>query len=121
MADDGANITTVVNQLNSLTNMKIVSNSFQSITNACSGNGKRDCTHMCIGTPNGHFKCLCPDNYEMNEYGACQRMANFTADTDANAKKCDGKTILCNSMCAPAIWRCGTHIVISFLSFFLAE
>lgn len=38
--------------------------------NAC-GRGEHNCSHICVGAPNGKFICLCPDGLTMNANGKC--------------------------------------------------
>lgn len=82
-------------------------------TNACS-NGRNNCSHLCVGTPNRGTRCLCPNGFIRNASGQCECVAGLGDDCynwlmqmncPANGIRCDGK------ICMPLDYRCGKHII----------
>jgi len=57
--DHGAGVTTVASNLSNLMDVKVFAHSVQEGTNACAN--QTVCTHLCVGMPQGAFRCLCPD------------------------------------------------------------
>lgn len=50
---------------------RVYSDQSQVGTNAC-GDGRHNCSHLCVGTSNGGFQCLCPTGLNATDDGICK-------------------------------------------------
>ncbi|KAK0098602.1 hypothetical protein PV326_006350 [Microctonus aethiopoides] len=105
--DHGAGIATTLGMLTGLMDLKVFAHSIQTGTNACANN---TCTHICLGTPNNSYVCLCPDGMEMH-HGKClcpnavQPFENSTCPRIANT--CAANQFACKiGACISELWRC---------------
>lgn len=78
--------------------MKVVTRQLQSGENACS-RGAHSCSHICVGTPDGQYNCLCPDGMSMTAAGQC-----YCPYSD-NEEDCS----LLKRKCAPDQFQCRLH------------
>lgn len=58
-------------------------------TNAC-GDGRHNCTHMCVAAPNDQFTCLCPDGMSMTAQQTCECAAADELECWRRTRKCIG-------------------------------
>lgn len=70
-------------------------------TNACY-EGAHNCSHLCVGTPNGDFSCLCPNKMVLNERRECisDRLDRLCKDDSINDR---------SEKCSPLLFRCDGH------------
>jgi sortilin-related receptor len=124
--DHGAGVTTLASDLPNLMDLKVFAHSIQEGTNACSN--QTVCSHICVGMPQGRFKCLCPDALiqKGNEClcpseskplvnGTCPSSKFvfltlsklFTNYFFAVSNTCSPEYFKCkNNNCIPKTWRC---------------
>ncbi|XP_046916128.2 uncharacterized protein LOC124496636 [Dermatophagoides farinae] len=106
---------TILEDVSSAMDLKIVTNQFSNETNVCNLNGT--CSHLCIATPFNTYRCLCPDGYIITQTpdgnekcscpydriltatGAC-RSSSPNATCASNEFQCD------NGNCISRYWKC---------------
>lgn len=81
-----------------LNSMKVVTNDLQQGDNECS-RGEHKCSHICVGTPEGGHRCLCPDGMNMTTNGKCY-CRNSDNEEDCSTFK---------RRCAPGQFQCRMH------------
>lgn len=107
--DHGIMIRTLAENMPTLMDLKVYAHSIQTGTNACST--QKNCSHMCVGAPNGGYTCLCSDEMEITSNGEClcpgsmQPFANKTCPQIGNT--CPPGFFTCsNKKCLPSLYRC---------------
>ncbi|XP_059482311.1 sortilin-related receptor-like [Neocloeon triangulifer] len=106
--DHGAGITVLAADLPNVMDLKVFAHSMQEGSNACSN--RTSCSHICVGMPQGSFKCLCPDALvQSGNECLCPSMqkplVNGTCPSVANT--CASDYFRCKSgNCIPKLWRC---------------
>lgn len=75
--------------INAFRGMKMISNGIQLGANACNS-GAHNCSHICVGAPNGTYSCLCPQGLNMTDTGQCfcPQSTNSTEDCEAFKRIC---------------------------------
>lgn len=64
------NATRIQEDLKKLKTFRVYGSDSQLGANAC-GSGTHNCSDLCISTPDGKFKCICPDGLTLNDSGEC--------------------------------------------------
>ncbi|XP_070547805.1 sortilin-related receptor-like [Ptychodera flava] len=118
---DGSGKTTVVDNLYSVMDLKILAQSSQRGKNPCSsdGNSNGQCSQLCLVKPtdNGGISrsCRCdnatrtvtrPDQSEMCECPSRERMVNGSCITSAGSNCSNDEFTCSNEHCIPHRWRC---------------
>lgn len=108
-AEDNFNITSVSSNLK-IVGLQAVVESNQLDASACQSG--HNCTHICVGAPNGTFTCLCPDGMVITPAGQCA-CDGYLFYSDVNGKcpmtngHCFAGEFECtNKRCIPQRFRC---------------
>lgn len=109
MKGENLNITAVFHD-SKIFDLKMVTAANRLGSNACQSG--HNCTHICVGAPNGDFACLCPDGMVMTPAGQCA-CPRFLLYSDVNGKcptdngHCYTGEFECdNRHCIPHRYRC---------------
>lgn len=105
--EHGAGITTKLQTLTGLMDLKVFAHSVQSGTNKCENS---TCSHICLGAPGDSFVCLCPDGMEMTN-GKCMCPGGIAPYDNSTCPKvastCASNQFACNNgICIPEFWKC---------------
>lgn len=79
-----------------LRNLHVYGAESQTGTNLCNDES-HDCTHVCVGSPGGEFRCLCPDGMTMTDSGACECSYGDEEQCLRNSNVCVGDQFKCLS------------------------
>lgn len=81
-----------------LSSMKVITKALKLGENACS-RGAHNCSHICVGTPDGKYNCLCPDGMSITTTGQC-----FCPESEKE-EDCS----LFKRKCVPGQFQCRLH------------
>ncbi|KAK7863063.1 hypothetical protein R5R35_006484 [Gryllus longicercus] len=110
--DHGMGIRTMQVGLVGVMDLKVFAHTVQEGTNACANFSTTKCKYLCMGLPNGGFKCLCPDGMEESSNGECLCPGNIRPNENGtcqttSSNKCSAEQFQCaNQMCIAKLWKC---------------
>ncbi|GLH07501.1 Vitellogenin receptor [Gryllus bimaculatus] len=110
--DHGMGIRTMQVGLVGVMDLKVFAHTVQEGTNACANFSTTKCKYLCMGLPNGGFKCLCPDGMEESSNGECLCPGNIRPNENGtcqttSSNKCSTEQFQCaNQMCIAKLWKC---------------
>lgn len=101
--------TRIRKSLNAFRGMKIISNHMQLGVNACN-RGTHNCSHICVGSENSTYTCLCPQGMNVTENGQCYCPTTNGTDMNINwTNSTEQECLTFKRECAEYQFQCHLH------------